>query len=311
MNRVLYASAGIVLALLPVAAMGSPALSPTLDTVLVAPPSADFKELTTGQLHGSFTAHDWATSESSTRASDIEASLTHDGFVAGYGDTWVQASVAHALVEAVMAFTGGKGARDWLTSAEAGDKSDPSYQHADSISGIDPYYGGHFTYPSNSTIGDIFVFAKGNDIFVLGFVSQKDDVLNLAIAQTKAQYDAAPASTIPSSQWPENATHPASNLIGFIVAAIIVLLLVIGVVAFAARRTRGAAPAMVPAAVPAMGGPAMGTPAVIQMSPDGKFWWDGQGWKDTAVEIPPTAQRSPDGQSWWDGRGWRPVPRGT
>jgi hypothetical protein len=305
MKHLRIALAGAALALLPLGVAAAATPSPTLDTVLAAPPSG-FVELTTATFHGSFNAHEYATVSDPTKASAIEATMTHDGFVAGYGKTWVQQAAGHALLEAVIAFSGGNGARQWLTQAEAGDKSDPSYTHADSMTGIDPYYGGHFKYATSNTVGDFFSFVKGNDVFLLGFVSQKDDVLNMAVAQAKSQYDAAPSETISSSLWPENASHGSTSVALFIVP-LIVIILVIALAAFLFMRRR-AAPAMVPAAVTAAV-PGMGAPAAIQMSPDGKYWWDGQGWKDTEQVIPPNAQRSGDGQSWWDGRGWRPVPR--
>jgi hypothetical protein len=304
MKQLRIALAGAVLALLPMGVAAAPSPLPTLDTVLAAPPSG-FVELTTATFHGSFNAHDYATVSDPTKASAIEATMTHDGFVGGYGKTWVQQAVGHAMLEAVIAFNGGSGARQWLTQAEAGDKSDPSYTHADSMTGINPYYGGHFKYSSSNTVGDFFSFVKGNDVFLLGFVSQKDDVLNMAVAQAKSQYDSAPSETIPSSQWPENATHSAAFNIGKFLAglaSIVVVAAIIAAVIVLVMRSRRRTP--VAAAVPAMA-----TPSTIQMSPDGKYWWDGQGWKDTEQQIPSNAQLSGDGQSWWDGRGWRAVPR--
>jgi hypothetical protein len=312
MNRSLYGLIAVA-ALVPlsVAAGASPTPSPTLDTV-IAPPPSGFAELTTASFHGEFTAHDYATNTGSDKASQIENTLVHDGFVDGFGKSWIQQSANHALVEAVIAFTGGKGASDWLTSAEAGDKSDPSYVHADTMSGIGNYYGGHFSYSSSSTVGDVFVFAKGNDVFLVGAVSQKDDVLSLATSQTTAQYNAAPAETIPSSQWPENQSSNGSGGFGsffYILAAVVVIALVVLAVVLRSRR-RAPAAAMY-GAMPgaAMGAPPVAAPAGVQLSEDGKYWWDGQAWKDTSVEAPPSAQRSSDGTLWWDGRNWRPVPQ--
>src|SRR5207245_355020 len=70
------------------------------------------------------------------------------------------------------------------------------------------------------------------------------------------------------------------------------------------RRRGSMTPAMV-AAPGAMGSPPAGG---VQMSTDGKYWWDGQNWRDAATETPPSAQRSSDGALWWDGQNWRPVP---
>ncbi len=55
-------------------------------------------------------------------------------------------------------------------------------------------------------------------------------------------------------------------------------------------------------AAPAEAGP------VLQLSPDGREWWDGTQWQSTATSYPPTAVRKPDGSQWWDGKNWRPVP---
>lgn len=304
--RTLTLAAAVALATSPLAgaAASTPSPSPSLDKVLAAPPGSDFTELTTGVLHGEFTAHDWATTNASgSDATETEKTLTKDGFVDGYGKTWAQASAGHAMIEAVMAFTGGQGARKALTSLEASDKSDKSYKHADTASGIDPYYGAHFADTSSNTVGDLFVFVKGNDVFFVILASQKDDVLTVATSQAKAQYAAAPASTIPTADWPENASSPTSGssaALGFGIIAAIIVVVVIAVV-FLVMRRRGAA-------TPAMMG-AVGGAGGVQLSPDGNYWYDGQTWRDAAHEAPPAAQRSSDGTLWWDGRTWRPVPQ--
>jgi hypothetical protein len=290
------------------AAASTPSPSPSLDTVLAAPPSG-FAELTTGVLHGEFNAHAWATTNASgSDATATENTLNKDGFVDGYGKTWAQASAGHAMIEAVMAFNGGQGARKALTSLEASDKSDKSYQHADTVSGIDPYYGAHFADSSSNTVGDLFVFVKGNDVFFVILASQKDDVLTMATNQAKAQYDSAPAGTIPTADWPENASTPTSGgsaVLGIGIIGAIIVAVVVVIVVLAMRRRAPAMPAM-------MGAGSAGMPGVggtIQMSQDGNYWWDGQTWRDAAHEAPTTAQRSSDGTLWWDGRTWRPVPQ--
>jgi hypothetical protein len=305
-SRLMGAAAISLLALAPLAASASPTPSPTLDTVLAAAPGG-YTELTTSPLfHGSFTAHDYAQATGSSKADAIEETLNHLGFVDGYGKTWIHQATRRVLVEAVMAFTGAKGARSWLTAAEAGDKTDATYDHSDSISGIDPYYGAHFKYSSNSSVGDVFSFVKGNDVFVVGFVSVKDDVLNLATTQTKTQYDSAPKETIPSSQWPENASSGGSfPVLAAGLVGLLVVLAVVGVLALALRRRGTLTPAMAGAAG-GMGSPPIG--GLVQMSGDGNYWWDGQTWRDASHEVPPTAQRSGDGALWWDGQKWHPVP---
>ncbi len=301
--QALAAAAIATLALTPLSAdAATPSPSPSLDKVLAPPPSSDFAELTTGVLHGQFDAHDWATTNSTgSAATETETTLKKDGFVDGYGKEWGQASAGHAMIEAVMAFTGGKGARSALTAIEASDKADSNYKHANTISGIDNYYGAHFADTQTNTFVDLYVFVKGNDIFFVVLASGKDDVLTVATNQTKTQFDSAPASTIPTSQWPENIANKSSSfpVVPVVVVLAIVLAVVVVGVVLATRRRGGAMPAMA------------GGAGAIQLSEDGNYWWDGQTWRDSSREVPPTAQRSFDGVTWWDGRSWRPVPPAT
>jgi len=46
----------------------------------------------------------------------------------------------------------------------------------------------------------------------------------------------------------------------------------------------------------------------LNLSPDRRYWWDGQSWQDVAARIPPGASMSADGKQWWDGVTWRPSP---
>ena len=208
-----------------------------------------------------------------------------------------------ALIEAVMAFSGGRGAQNALTEMKAADKSDSTYTNADTVTGISTYYGAHFVVPSapNQLIEDFFAFVKGNDVFGIAFVSFKDDVLDAATKQVQAQYSRAPGSTIPRSQWPENAGPSASLSIGIVAAAIGFVVIVMGLVTFLLlRRRTPSSSAAYASYVPALS---------LQMSPDGNYWWDGQSWRDAAQFVPPDAQRSDDGAYWWDGQAWRPAPQ--
>ena len=300
----LVAAAGMALTPLAAAA-ATPSPSPSLDTILAKPP-AGYTELTSSPFHGEFTASQYASQGTdASKRSQVEATLNREGFVDGYGNTWVSTAAGHVLIEVTIAFTGGRGARNWLTAAEAGDKSDASYSHPDTMSGIDPYYGEHVFDKSNNTAADAFSFVKGNDVFLVLVASGSDNNLALAMSQTTAQFGAAPDSTIPSSQWPENAQSPSSaaSTAGSVFVVLIVAVLVLGVIGVAVGlilRSRRRTPAFAQAYAPA-------PTAAVQMSPDGNFWFDGQTWRDAATEVPPGAQRSSDGTLWWDGRNWRPV----
>jgi hypothetical protein len=47
---------------------------------------------------------------------------------------------------------------------------------------------------------------------------------------------------------------------------------------------------------------------MAQLSPDGRYWWDGAAWHDGLQNPPPPSVRSADGAHWWDGGSWRLVP---
>jgi hypothetical protein len=224
--------------LLPISASAAPSPSPALGSLLAAPPSG-YVLVSSGTFHGRFDATAYAAQYGSK---SLEAGLTliHDGFVDGYGTTWLQRSTGRALIEFVIAFEGGKGAKSWLGYEETSDKNGPGYKHSNSLTGIDPYYGVHLIIPSPRAFVDAFSFVKGNDMFGVGFVSAKDNVLKLATAQTRAQYSAAPAETIPKAKWPENAPsqRPQTNFLGAIIAAVLVLVIIAGVVRLVMVRRR-------------------------------------------------------------------------
>jgi hypothetical protein len=306
MRPMLCALVVMASAMLPLSAAGDVSPSPSLAQIMLPAPGGYTGQRST-VLSGSFTSQNLS-SVWGTRSADAQKALEQDGFVDGYGIAVVDEAAQRALITYIVAFAGGQGAMDWLSFAEAGDKADPTYQHADSISGIDPYYGEHNVYPSHD-VSDGFVFVKGNDLFVVGFESTQDDVLNLAISRAKSQYDSAPNSTIPPAQWPENFKTPASSqgaaspdiaiAFGGLVGDAVILVLVVGVILLVVALVRRSRPR--PTA------PDGGTWSAVHLSPDGGYWWDGHGWRDAAREVPATAQRSPDGHFWWDGRQWRPV----
>lgn len=305
-GRLIFALACAALTLQPAAALATPSPSPALSGILAPPPTADYVEADAtvpGVVEGQFDAKAYASRSGHGNVAAIQQTLERDGFLDGYGRTWVQKVSRRVLVEFVMAFTGGDGANKWLSGSELADKADPNYQHSISVTGVASYYGARFFYSSNHAYEDAYVFVKGNDFLVVAALSANDDLGNIAADQTKLQYSAAPDATIPQSQWPQSSSSTVAFNVGSFLGGAIVLVLLAGVVLLVvgvARRSRrqtsvaGALPGPMP-------GPG------VQMSADGRYWWDGQSWRDAQVEIPPTAQRSADGHFWWDGRQWRPV----
>ena len=305
---------GAVMLLQPAVALAAPSPSPKLEGILLSPPGTDFVEAdntTPGIFEGPFDAAGYADITSTNDAKQAETTLDHDGFLSGFGRTWFSSKSKHIYVEAVMAFTGAKGAKAWLSQSELADKAEVTYQHPITIAGIESYYGARLADTANHVYADAYVFVKGNDTFLVSTVSTKDDLATTAATQAKLQFDSAPPYTVPPSQWPEsrvaNVALDAAKVFGAGVAGILVLAVI--VTAFLVMRSRRR-PMMLQAASvlgPSGGAAAAPVPAV-QMSDDRRSWWDGANWKDAEHEVPPAAQRSDDGKFWWDGQTWRAIP---
>ena len=190
------------------AAAFSLAPSPTPDVagVLAPPPTSSYVADTesTGSPLGPFDAAEYAGYLHPDDPRATEADLTGDGFVAAYGAGWTEQATGRGLVELVIAFSGGNGARKWLASAQAGAQSSEYFRRSITVAGIGPYYGVHYVNPDAPAYADVVSFVKGNDFFTVGFVSTDDDLGEAAPAQARKQFDSAPADSIPPAQWPEN-----------------------------------------------------------------------------------------------------------
>ncbi len=305
LTRSVIAAAAAIVLLAPPAAAASPSPSPTLGSVLVSPPASDF--VTFNQyftaVQGDFDALQYIVFLGWGNPSTTEGTLHRDGFVSGFGRSWVQPGTTHILLELVVAFSGGAGAKSWLQSVKDMDQNRQYFRHEISVNGIDQIYAAHYVDPGTPAYADILTFVKGNDYFEVAILSPSDDLADSGATQTKRQYDFAPASTIPPSQWPENGTTARHDLVYFLLVVApnaLLLALMVGLVLLTVglirRRSRGRTPAY---AV---------IPGEVQMSSDGYYWWDGYAWKDASQVPPPSALRSADGYYWWDGVRWRSVP---
>lgn len=304
---------GAILCALALTAVGSlsafatPTLSPALEGLLAPPPSSDYIEATpggAGLLEGPFTSRDWSLlAASGTEATRTQRTLDRDGFVAGYGRTWVQRGTRHVLIEGVFAFNGGRGAKSYFSQSQLADKALPSYKGPLTVEGIPIYYGEQLFDAAQGLYTHAFAVVKGNDLFLTAVASLMDDLGTSGATQAKKQYDLAPEYTIPPALWPQEGTAPANDF-GRLAGDIVIGVLLLGsaglVVALVLRsRRHPSSPSM------AMAGDVQAL--AVTLSPDGKYWWDGQTWKDAAHDVPPTVQRSGDGRFWWDGRVWRPI----
>ena len=329
MRRLLCSIGLAAILLFPSAiAFAAPTPSPGLDGILIKPPGTAYKEepkATTGMIEGPFDAAKFGGVTAAPDAAASAEALGKDGFLSGFGRTWATKGNAHVFVEAVMAFAGAKGAKTWLLQSEAAAKKDPSYVQALTISGIGAYYGARLIDKAHKIYHDAFFFAKGNDVVLVTYISTKNDLGTIAATQTRHQFAAAPAYTIPPADWPESQVAPSSpfgalRTIGTIVGVILILGVIgaAGFVLWSRRRPAlqaipaqptppGAMPAAVAVAAPPMVAAAP-PPAELQMSEDRGSWWDGAAWRDAEHEVPPAAQRSEDGHFWWDGAAWRPMP---
>src|SRR3989441_4608767 len=308
--RLVAAAAVAAMAFAPGTTMAAatPSPSPSLGTLLAAPPESDFVDDAQAftRVQGDFDVTEYVDLLAPSDPADLQTTLKQDGFLSGFGRSWAQKGTGHLLLEMVVAFKGGTGAKNWLTSSQAADSSNQYFKRAIVVTGVEPSYGGHFADPAAPAYADIIAFVKGNDYFLIGILSGSDDLADSASTQTRKQYEFAPSSTIPPAQWPENASssnaqNDIAYRLGGLMADVLVLpllagivLLVVGLIRRSKRR-----PMMAMYAAP---------PGGVQLSPDGNYWWDGQAWRDASREAPPAALRSVDGYYCWDGRTWRAGP---
>ena len=296
MRHLSVVAAITALLLAPASALAAQSPSPTLGTVLAEPVARGFTEVQPGQgaVSGPISLAEIASA--GVDPNQAQQLLTKDGFVGGWGRTWIDNAGKHELQELVIAFSGGAGATKWLTSSKKTDTENQYFIHPISVQGVGSYYGAHLANPMQSAYLDLIGLVKGNDYFLIAQGSLADDLDTPTATQAKGQYDFAPSSTIPPSQWPEHPVSPVTRVgtlagqywpyeSGF--AAVVALT----VLAFVLVRRRR--------------GPSI---SEVQMSPDGTYWWDGRGWRDSSQEAPPSAMRSGDGYYWWDGRMWRLMP---
>jgi hypothetical protein len=283
LGRLIVAAGVATLACLPAVAVAAPSPSPApaLETLLASPPASDYEQNPQPiGIEGKFDLDRYISFLGPKDVNETTSALRREGFITGFSDSWVQEASTHLLVEVVIAFGGKAGAKEWLGKSEQVDKSDSFYKSSIPVSGLETYYGARFADPTRALYADIISFVKGNDYFLVGLVSNADDLKDLASEQTKRQFDKAPPYTIPPAQWPESSGSlaigpvlvPVPLAIAGASTLALVLLAAFAAVLFVARRQRR------PVAAVAAGATA-GVPAGALRSDDGYYWWDGESWR--------------------------------
>lgn len=247
--------------------------SASLSSLLAAAPPGYVEDTeSAGTPVGEFDEEGYLTYLAPDDPNATAATLRSDGFVGGYGRSWTHQATGAGFAEIVVAFQGGRGARRWLTTTEDNVRQDPYYQSDIKVDGVGAYVGVRYYDPKSAVHAAVVSFVKGNDFFIVGFVSDAD-MADAAVAQSKLQYDFAAAQSIPPAEWPENARTPPGLIStgSAVLVLALVALVAAGLWFIVRRRVR-------PAAATA------------------GFMWDGRTW------------RSADGKLWWDGNVWREVP---
>ena len=200
----------------PAAALAAPTPSPSLDRLLASPPSPDYVADTesAGTPIGAFDLPTYVQTLGPADPNAAERALHDDGFVAGYGRSWTSQATSIGVVEVVVAFAGGRGAESWLKSAEADAKSSRFFKGSIEVPGLGQYYAVHYADLSAPSFADVVSFIKGNDYFVVGVISDAQNLGDSAAAQGRRQYDFAAAVSIAEARWPENAKQPPFGLSG-------------------------------------------------------------------------------------------------
>ena len=214
-------SAGVLLA--------APTPAVSLDGLLAPPPSAGYVADTeaNGTRLGSFDAAEYAGYLAGSNDSKLTTTLSQDGFEGGFGASWTEQTTGRGLVELVVAFAGGKGARSWLNTAEALARENDHYNGSLTVFGIGQYYGVRYADASEPAYADVVSFTKGNDFFTVGFISNADDLGAAAATQAKKQFDFAPDDSIPPALWPENLRRLAGGIDALKLAAVAALTIVV------------------------------------------------------------------------------------
>jgi hypothetical protein len=244
----------------------------------------------------------WKSSDSETgprTAADLYGSSASS--VNGFGDAYqrVWSGTSQVLVDRVERFTSVFWAAFRFGESSgmaAGSASHASYTKIPTFS--PQAYETTDAADAPGYLNDTIVFAKGDYLAVVEVAAKLSVPRDVLLDQANRQLALIPMPTAEYQQL------GLGIILGGGAFLIVVAALIVGLILLVRRRR----PA--PAGGPAFAGMAYQPAAAVQLSPDGRHWWDGQAWQDAALTVPPGSPRSPDGSQWWDGVRWRPAPPG-
>lgn len=225
-----------------------------LSEILAAPPSSDYVEASDNPvtINGLLDAQRYAEWLAATSA-DVPgyvAAFAQHGFTRGYARSWSTLSGAKPrpgvsrriyLVETVEEYSNGAGAQwrfDAIKSYTGGGGDDFVHEIATSIPDS-------FGAVAESGAYYFVMFVKGNDVYIVRFNAELDDMTDAVIRQATMQSETAPPYTIPPSRWvaaqspaPANPTsYPSLKaILSIVIIAIVVVARGIGLIVGLIRR---------------------------------------------------------------------------
>lgn len=181
-----------------------------LAEILAPPPSADFTDAAGSEnvLSGSFNAHRYAEWLAPTPpdVARLENIFNQEGFTRGYARSWFTLTSTKAppgtnrhiwLIETVEEYGSAVGAR----SRYAGVVSYTKGGGDQFVREIETSIPSSFGAVIFSGASYFVMFVKGNDVYIVRMEAELDDMTAATVNQAQAQFDIAPADTIPPAQW--------------------------------------------------------------------------------------------------------------
>jgi hypothetical protein len=281
-----------------VAALMSLMLSAILDApCLAATPTAPTQataDLIAGPPAGPWTVYDQGTGpRTALEIWGSKASMVK-GFTDAYQRTWEQPG--QGLVDRVEHFTSTLWAAFRLGESRGSAKQNTSHSSFSDISGFGPSaYEVTDQADAQGFIKDTIVFTHGDYVAVVAIGATGSPSHETLLDQARRQFDILPIPTAEYEAIGNGILVGSAVFFGVVIALVVVVVIVVVIIVSRSRRR------------PA---PYFAAQAGPRLSPDGRYWWDGQTWRDAGVQAPPGAQLSPDHAFWWDGASWRPVPPG-